>query len=226
MIDTKLIFISRKLNELEPSLDFRGMDRTVLKMCQKDFSSFIEYLKETKLELKNRGVVIDNLSVDALTNLFNFRLLDDLDMQDVMDDRETIGAWTEWWFRKYKSRVKILLKDLPSLSSNANKADHLSKFTSEEITDIKKAIKFKFIESGEICGSTVLTEAIFMRVLNQYSEKFEWTISAKLHLLNAMLREANKLAHVTGTLIFIKPSKESYQLKEYRDDDNSALVKQ
>lgn len=229
-IDSKVeTIIHDKLCSLEPSFDFDGMDKMILRMCYKDFLSFMDYLKETKIKINNRNIIIDKFmipSAEAISNLYNMKMCDDTDVKDVMDDGKFVENWTEWWFKKYKSRVKLVLGTLPPMASNASKGvDHLSKFTPEEITDMKKIIKFRFIEGGEICGSMVLTEVLFTRILNQYSEKFEWNVSTKLHLLNAMLKEVNKLIHTYGILIFIKPTKESYQLKEYREDLGTTTIK-
>lgn len=59
--------------------------------------------------------------------------------------------------------------------------------------------------------------------MNNYSNKIEWSIQAKLHLLNVMFREASKIAYFKGILVYIKPSKKIYGLSEYRNDDSNIM---
>jgi hypothetical protein len=210
-----------KLWNLEPSFNFDGIDKIILIMCRTDFSSYIDYLKENHMKLNNRSVIMDKFilpPLENINNLINMTICNEGDYEDFDDDRKFIENWVEWWFNKYKRRVEITFtKPLPSKTLTPEN-NILSKFNPEEINDIKKIVKFKFIKDGEICGSTILTDALFNRMLSQYSDKIDWTISAKLHLLNAILRETNKLIHVSGTLIFIRPTKDNYSLREYRND--------
>ena len=187
--------IKVKLLDLEPNFNFNGMDDSVFKMCCKDFDSYVDYIKERRIQVTQS-----------------------YEINDIDDDKRFVETWVEWWLSKYRKRVKLTFSDTPNDAKLSRGTNMMSKFSEEEIDDIKKTVKFKLIEGGEICGSTVLSNALFTRVLAQYSEKFEWNISAKLHLLNAILREANRMIHITGTLIFIKPAKESYGLREFRDD--------
>src|SRR3989304_7169227 len=110
--------IRNKLIDLEPSFDFNGMDNIVLKICCKDFTSFIEYLKETKIKINNRSIVINTFMLpvsEAITNLFSMKMCDELDVEDVMDDGKFLVSWIELWFKRYKNRVKLGIGYMPPI---------------------------------------------------------------------------------------------------------------
>lgn len=200
------LYISSKLKDIEPNLDFNSIDKVLLNSCCKDFQFFLEYLMHHHIKLNNRDIAYYIVSASSL-EVFSFN--DD----DAIDDKLCIDAWTEWWYKKYMKRVKITFKDLPMCSKSNN-----AKFTSTELEDMKKIVRYKFIEGGEICLSNILTDNLILRVLSQYSETYEWNLQNKLSALNVILSEANRMIHTTGTLIFIKPSKNSYGLREFRND--------
>jgi len=222
--------INCKLLELEPSLDIRGIETMVYRMCHIDFHSFIIYFKEVNQNLCNRDNIIVPITIagenlaEVLDNFINMCIGFELD--DIEDDRKAIEAWTEWWFMKYKKRVKISFNDNFPVNNSPTDNRIISKFTAEEMQELKKIIKNKFIEQGEICGSTTLTDALINKIMSQYSDKITWDVTAKLNLMNTLVREANRMVKCSGVLIWIKPSKQSYGLREFREDGTMPTGKQ
>ena len=211
------VIIKSTLMEIEPSLDFDSIDKVLFNMCKQDFYSFTKYLKNNKIKISDRIGFFLNITDKQI--LFNMETLDNLELNDIIDDEKCLKAWVQWWWKRYKIRVKLMLGELPNSNFSLNRGrENAKKFTKEEIDGIKDMILYRFIENGEICGSMVLTEMLFYKVLSQYSEKFEWTVQNKLQFTNALLKEANQMSHLSGTLIFIKPSKNAYNLREYRDE--------
>ena len=203
MIAPSLI-VMNKLHDLEPSFDFLGMDKIVMAMCVKDYEVYVDYLNSNQ-----RKVIFVE------------------DDEIVAENVKSIEHFIEWWFAQYKKRVKLTFTAEKLPSSNMPPNNVMAKFTPSEIEEIKQAIKFKLIEYGIICGTTVITESMFTKILGQYSDKGDWGIQGKLQLLNVMLRETRRLTCTKGTLIFIKPAKNFYAgLREYRDDGALPVEKQ
>jgi hypothetical protein len=209
------VYIKNKLIDLEPSFDFSGIDKLVYSMCITDFNIYVTYIKRTHMNINSTDTIFQYF--DAETLYFN--------IQDMENNKHFIEAWTEWWFNKYKQRVKLIFtQDIPSSIQLNNNI--LSKFSSQEINEIKEAMRFKLIEKGDICGSMIIVDSMFIKILSQYSDKIDWNISAKLNILNVMLREMHKMALTKGPLIFIKPTKQVYGIKDYRDTGTMTPVKQ
>jgi hypothetical protein len=203
-------YIKNKLVELESSFDFSGMDKLVYAMCITDFSTYCKYIHQNHLNINPSNEFSTYFDIDTLLFTIN----------DINNDRLTIEAWTEWWFKKYKQRVKLTFTE--NLSPTQLNNNILSKFTDQEIDEIKEAMRFKLIEKGDICGTMIIVDSMFLKILSQYSDKIDWNISAKLILLNTMLKEMHKVAFTKGVLIFIKPNKQGY-INEYRNDGTTAV---
>lgn len=211
-----------KLLELSPMLDFKGMDNTVVSMCNTDLKNYIAYAKENQMNIDNREeVVVPMVTGENLAVIIErfVSMADGFQLTDIEDDRKAVEAWVEWWFKKYQKRVKLVFNETPPKPTTPNDPQLLSKFTTFELDEMKKIMMYKLIKSGEIVGTKVLTDALMNRVMSQYSSKIEWNIGAKLTLMNTLLRETKRMAEVTGALIFIRPSKNSYGLREFRDSD-------
>ena len=100
----------------------------------------------------------------------------------------------------------------------------MQKFSEDEIEDIKKAVVQTLIKSGEICCTEILTDSLFKKLLGEYSEKTKWTQETKLNFMASIIREAKRISRTHGPLIFIKPDKRYYKLREFRDDGASSTV--
>jgi hypothetical protein len=209
--------VQNKLSDLESNFEFDGMDKMVLSMCLQDLSIYAHYIKDTHNKVFVRTSINNNIEITNPTDMFLNALIDtDLLIQDFEDDKKSIEAWTEWWFTVYKKRVKLTFRENDIKNSPISS---FNKLTVNEIEEIKTMMKYSLIDKGEICGTTIIVDSLFNKVLSGYSDKIDWGVDKKLNLLNVMLRETRKLAQVTGVLIFIRPTKQSYNLKEYRDGD-------
>jgi hypothetical protein len=209
-----------KLIELNPQFDFQGMDNTVYQMCKLDLNAYIDYCKENQMHMNNReDIIVPMVSGENIAVILDrfVSMCEGFSLDDVEDDRKAVESWVEWWYKQYLKRVKISFTDAPPPTpSSENKI--ISKFNGLELSEMKKMMKFKLIKNGEIVGTTILSDALLNRVMSQYSDKVEWNIGTKLQLTNTLLRESGRLAEAKGVLIYIRPTKKSYGIREFRDD--------
>jgi hypothetical protein len=210
-----------KLVDLESSFDFDGMDKMVFNMCMQDLTIYAQYIKEEQnkvlVRCNQNTIRIDSFSVDTLLDkLIN----SDLNNQDSIDDKKSVEAWVEWWYSIYKKRVKLTFTQ-PKVENSTKYS--FNKLSNVEIDEIKKMMKFSMIEKGVICGTTIIIDSLFKKILSGYSDKFDWGMDKKINLLNVMLRETRRLCNFKGTLIFIRPTKE-YYLTEYRNSGSTPPV--
>jgi hypothetical protein len=210
-----------KLLDLNPNFNFKDIDYTVYEMCKSDLGHYISYCKENQLYIDNKENmpdVIGVLGTDLISDLNQLiNSCDGFQLSDIEEDRKAVESWVEWWYNQYLKRVKITFTDVPPATlSSENKI--ISQFNNTELNEIKELMNFKLIKNGEIVGINILTNALLNRIMSQYSDKIEWNIGIKLQLVNTLLRETGKLANTSGALIFIRPIKKTYGLREFRED--------
>lgn len=112
--------IAEKLVLLEPSFDFNDIDKMILKLCTRDFMSYVVYIKTNHKMITQRESFIVPSSFNS-ESIFSsmFLILDEFTIMDNKDDINLIESWTEWWFTKYKKRVKISFKnDIPEIKQS------------------------------------------------------------------------------------------------------------
>lgn len=216
------LLIMDELQKIEPALNLQREDQRLLQICCADFRNYSDYLGRTSVASE------DSMPSDAVVEI-------NLTTGDchIEEDKETekivefIQMWVKGWWRKYKERVQVTIMKSPpfELSKTRQKGIRMMyKFTGEEISDINKAIIQALIKNGEICCTEILADSLFKSVLGRYSEKIKWTQEKKLNFMASVIREAKRMSYVHGPLVFIKPDKKYYELREFRDDNATSVV--
>lgn len=198
------LLIMNELKRIEPSLNLQREDKRLLQICCADFRNYSDYLV--------------NLTIG------DYHVEEDKEMEKIV---EFIQMWVKGWWKKYKERVKVTIMKSPRFEASKTRQKGIKmmyKFTEKEISDINKAVIQTLIKNGEVCCTEILADSIFKGVLGRYSEKMEWTQEKKLNLMASIIREAKRMSYVHGPLVFIKPDKKYYELREFRDDNNATSL--
>jgi len=216
------LLIMDELKKIEPSLDLQRGDQRLLQICCADFSNYSNYLEETSVD--SEGSMPSGVVVEINLTTGNYCIEENEETKKIV---EFVQMWVKGWWKKYMKRVKITIMNVPPFKPSKNRQKGtvmMSKFSEKEINDIKKAIVQTLIKSGEICCTDILADSLFKGVLGRYSEKVEWTQEKKLNFMASAIREAKRMSHTNGPLVFIKPDKKYYELREFRDDNNAANI--
>jgi len=187
--------IREKLKEIEPSLRLDSSDMRILQVCSNDLYNYIKWL-ETKAEAH---YLYTGNNEDEQTIKF-------------------IRMWVKKWWKKYKQRVKIVLGKVPRNPVIAVKSkQNADKLSVRERQDLEKMAINTLIANGEICFSALLATSAINICLGKTEIK-NWSMEAKLNFTSNVLRYCKHLSHVHGPLVFIKPDKKYYYLREFRND--------
>lgn len=209
------------LKKIEPSLELQGRDQRLLHICCADFKNYSDYLEENSMN--SEGIMPSSVAMEVDLTTGDYRVEENDETEEIV---EFVQMWVKGWRKKYLERVQITVKKFPSFKSSKTRergARMMSNFSKEEIDGIKKAIVRTLIKNGEICCTDILTDASFKAVLGRYSKEGEWTPEKKLNFMSSIIREVKRMSHTRGVLVFIKPDKRYYELREFRDDSPQPL---
>lgn len=216
------LLIMGELKKIEPSLDLQGGDHKLLRICCDDFKNYSDYLEVTSVN--SEGIMPSGVAVEMDLATGDYHVEETEETAKIV---EFLMIWVKGWWKKYKIRVQVTIVESPRCKPSKTRQKGtmmMSKFSEDEINDIKKAIVQTLIKSGEICCTDILADSLFKSVLGRYSEKVvEWTQEKKLNFMASVLREAKRVSYTHGPLIFIKPDKKCYELREFRDDTPQPL---
>lgn len=211
---TVSVLIMSALQKKEPMLRLDKEDHGLLQMCINDFWCYAGYLSRNHLRLKEKETEQRRvMQMSLVGGIVQVRVVNPVPKEVV----EFVEGWVGWWWKKYKQRVKLILGDKP-LDKFAIVGEAILKrnFTQKEKEDVLTKLADTFIKHGEICYPRILAQALFRRVLGR-TRRRRWKMEDKLNFLGAVTTEARRVAKITGALIFIRPDKNYYRLREYRD---------
>lgn len=208
------IVIMSALQKKEPMLRLDKEDHGLLKMCINDFWHYVGYLDRNYQILKDEEVEQHRvMQMSVVGGIVQVRVVNPVPKEVV----EFVEGWVGWWWKKYKQRVKVVLGDKPmdklAIVGNAILKRH---FTKKEEGDILMKLTDTLIKHGEICCGRILAKSLFHSVLGR-TRRSRWKMEDKLNFLGAVTTEARRVTRITGALIFIRPDKNYYRLREYRD---------
>jgi hypothetical protein len=192
--------LARKLTESDPTLDLFGSGHRILQVASQDFTNYIKFT----CNLSGKEIGIDNIM--EKTEQF---------IEEPGELEAFLTVWTGLWLKKWKKRVKLVLGNQSSNSSNQgeeliSKAEPLWKELGcrQELIEI---LASTLIRNGEICGTEILATHLLKRELGKKSSQGVHKINQVLEVLNDTLRRARDVAQTTGPFIFIKIEKGYYE---------------
>lgn len=226
------LLIMNEMKKIEPSLKPQGVDQKIFHICCADFRNYSDFLEENSKHSVSSSVPPMVTEIHLTTKDSVGDECSRVDYQIEVDSAkkvvEFVQMWVRRWWKKYKQRVQITIKKVPAYKPSKTRQrgiKMMKKFSKEEIDDIKKAIVHTLIKNDEICCTDILADASFKGVLGRYSKKkSEWTPEKKLNFMASVLREVKRMSRTRGVLVFIKPDKKYYELREFRDDNATNII--
>ena len=188
--------LSRKLEELDPTLDLLGPDRKILQVANQDFANYLKFSSDSHRT--------GNAAVNVMEET-------EQSMEEKGELESFLTVWTGMWLTKWKSRVKLLLgnegqESSSKVSETLSKAEPLWKELKcrEEMIEIVVSV---LIKNAEICGTEILAEHLLKMELVKKNNQDLTCLRHLIAVLNETLRKAREMAENTGPLIFIKVDK-------------------
>lgn len=215
------LLIMDGLKQIEPSLDLQKADRKLLQICCADFRNYSDYLEKTSVD--SEGSMPSGVAVEINLATGDCYVEGTEWSKEVV---EFIQMWIKGWWKKYKERVQVMIVQSPRFKPSKTRQKGtimMREFSEEEIGDITKAVVQTLIKSGEICCTEILADNLFKSILGRHSGKVKWTSEKKLNFMASVIREAKRMSRTHGPLVFIKPDKKYYELREFRDDTPQPL---
>lgn len=215
------VLIMTALQKKEPTLNLNGADHKLLKMCITDFWDYVGYLQRGSLKLEEDKPQQPRM---VFINIIGGKAQVTVNDPVAKEVAEFIEGWVGLWWKKYLQRIKLTFEDKPiDKLGVAGAAIMKRNFNDAEQREILMHITDSFIKWGELCCPKILAQSLFRRVLGRTQRK-KWTVGNKINFLSALRGEAKRVAYVHGPLIFIRPDKSFYRLREYRDSGRGPIV--
>ncbi len=190
--------LSKKIIQVEPTLDISGSDRKVLQVAIQDFMSYLKFnwrlLEETNIPF----------IADKIEKLYE---------EDPVEVDSVLTVWTGLWLKKWKKRVNLLIGkksvDESSKTPEVAKAEALwvNLDCREEIVGIVTAT---LIKNAEICGTRIIAENLLKMELRKKIDRDMNDKQQLVAILNNVLRQAREITQKIGPLISIKVDKNYY----------------
>jgi len=217
--------VAEQLKKICPSLNFMGVDGTVLQLCSEDLCYHYYWMKENavldwdkkcatyfeayfigewKAIMKMAGKPIYAMGVQEWEKQID----------------EYISLFVKVWWKKYQQRVKVVVsppkgKDEFRKKMAEGQRIWMKQFNHKERQDILKRAIFTMMQNGEFCGSKIIATQTIQRYLS-FSKRKYWSLQDKINFSNAICAELRRMASISGPLIFLYPSKEA-MVREWRD---------
>jgi hypothetical protein len=221
--------IFNKLGDICPMISLNGEDRKVYEMCVKDFKDYLTYLEVNRMKVDNSqtleytGEIPQIVADEFVQAVLGIHEEIQNKLKDSKEMAEFVNVWVQWWWRKWQERTKVIFGEMPKGRIGIGTPFPSGEFTAEEREDIQRATIDKLIQYGEICCPSILADALFRKEV-QASERTEWKMQDKINLISRLQRCAREMSYTHGPLVFIKPSKEFWGLREWRDDNANKVI--
>ena len=218
------LLVMDSLGKLESRLDLKHADGQVLRLCTEDFWNYLRFLREQSTGINHRKNDEDNVFFSIIGEMNNLSG----DTKILEKIQEFIVTWVKLWFAKYQERVRIVLeKPRPEPFFMLGQAAMNSKFNPMERNDILKMATITLIRYGEIACSQTLANYLFRKVLGVlvHREKDQDKIKSlqfKLDFTSVLLRNCEQVSRMHGAIIFIRPDRRYYEMRERFDEKGTA----
>ena len=192
--------LSKKIKEIDPTLDINGADHKVFQTACQDLANYLKYMNWSGMDKK-----ISILSKLDKISLFHGKEKAELEC--------FLSYWTHIWLEKWNKRINLLIGNSNKIESK--QSDKLAKGNSlwtkleckEEMTwDVVATL----IKHSEICGTQIIAESILKNALAEKEEKDIKDAEQLLSILTGALSKARRLSQTAGALISIKIDKGYY----------------
>jgi len=192
--------LSKKIKEIDPTLDINGADRKVFQIACQDLANYLKYMNWT--------------GMDKETNI-----LSKLDKISIFHRKEKaelecfLSYWTHIWLEKWNKRINLLIgnnhKTEPKQSDKSTKGNSLwTKLECKE--EMTWDVVATLIKHSEICGTQIIAESILKNAMAEKDEKDIKNAEQLLTILTNAISKARRLSQTVGPLISIKIDKEYY----------------
>jgi len=188
--------MSRKLEEMDPTLDLLGSDRKIIQLAKQDFSNYLKFSPNSSRTAHTHDNILEK---------------SEWTMEETEEVESFLTVWTGMWLEKWKNRVKLILAN-----ENREKTSKICEATSK-VEPMWRELKCKeemieivlsaLIRNKEICGTEVLAEHLLKEELGKGKSTDIDCLNHIMSLMNETLRRARELAQSKGPLIFVKVDK-------------------
>jgi hypothetical protein len=197
LIETML---SKKIKEVEPTLDILCADRKVLQVASQDFMNYLNFSNLVNKETN----ILDH--ADKLEQLH----------KENSDELEAfLTVWSGIWLKKWKQRSNLLIgkqknqNELSKAPEADPKAESLwTKLECRE--EMIGIVTSSLIKNAEICGTRIIAENL-LKVEIRKNVNIDINNKEQVFaILNNALRRVHEIAQRKGPLISIKIDKSYY----------------
>jgi hypothetical protein len=192
--------LSKKLKEIEPTLDILGADRKVLQVAVQDFTNYLNFYRN--LENKETNI------------LYQTKQIEQLQKEEPTEFDSALAVWSSVWLKKWKERVNLSIgkqsaKEQTKVPENDSKAEATwTKLECKE--EIIRIVASALIKNAEICGTQIIAENIIKKETCRNSSQDINSKEQVLKILINALRTARETTQKTGPLIAIMVDKHYY----------------
>lgn len=184
--------LSKKMQEAEPALDIFGSDQKVVQIAFQDFMNYVKF--NWKLEKSSNCVVIGKI--------------EHLYKADPVEFESFLNVWVGLWFRKWRSRVRLLLGKqsqghLGKVSETLSKAEPLwGKLSCRR--EMVELLVSALIRNAEICGTSIVAEHLLKIELGKQENQNITGREQVFAVLTNALCKAREMAQGVGPMLFVK----------------------
>lgn len=198
--------VSRKLEELDPTLDVLGSDRKILQVANQDFANYLKFSSDSPIKGTANGNIVEKTEQS---------------IEDKAELESFLTIWIGMWLKKWRSRVKLMLGNEVQESSGKvceklSKAEALWKELKcrEEMIEIVVSV---LIKNAEICGTEILAEHLLKRELTKKNNMDINCTGDVIGVLNETFRKTREMAQHMGPLIFMTVDKGYFKRQLVRE---------
>jgi len=189
--------LARKMLEAEPLLDLYGSDSKLFQVAFQDFTNYL------KFKLTPNGISTGKF--DVAQKVEQYLSVDAVEFEAFMQ------VWVGMWLKKWKSRVKLLLRNDSKCGSEhvakalADGAPLLEKLECKQ--EMMEMVVSTLIKYGEVCGTELFAQHLLKLELGKKAGIDMGDAEQLLSILNSALQKAHETALITGPLMFVKVGK-------------------
>ena len=192
--------LAEKLRSRNPTLDFSGPDRRILRIACQDLKNYLKVCW---------GLVGKEGGGQKLLERFErFYWMEPKQLGEFLD------LWSGMWLRKWRERVKLVVggEEWGRLNGTAKTLRRGEKVwmnlaNRREMLDL---VASTLVKNGEICGTSILAENLLKMELGENAGKYMCGREGIVNVVNNVLRKARRLARSRGPLIFVRMDRGFY----------------
>jgi len=189
--------LAAKMLDAEPLLDLQGSDNKLFQVALQDFTNYL------KLNWAPAGNDAGEFSLEQRIEQYY--------SENAVEFEAFAQVWVAMWLKKWKSRVKLLLK-----GDCKSESEHVAKTLADgeplwgklqckqEMVDMVVSTLIKY---GEICGTELFAQHLIKLELGKKADMDLENAEELFAVLNSVLQRAHETAMCSGPLMFVKVGK-------------------